>query len=73
MLRRLGVRGKILATLGVPVLVLVVAFGLLSLRAFDTFDQARLQNRFVSLVAGQERFIAAMQNERDLIFRYEPV
>ncbi|MBD9699235.1 nitrate- and nitrite sensing domain-containing protein [Flavimobilis sp. GY10621] len=69
MLRRLGVRGKILVTLGVPVLVLVVAFGLLSLRAFDTFDQARLQNRFVSLVAGQERLIGAVQNERDTAMR----
>lgn len=69
MLRRLGVRGKILATLGVPVLVLVVAFGLLSLRAVNTYDQARLQNRFVSLVAGQERFIAAVQNERDTAMR----
>ncbi|QIK82274.1 ATP-binding protein [Sanguibacter sp. HDW7] len=69
MLRRLGVRGKILATLGVPVLVLIVAFGLLSLRAINTYNQADLQSRFTSLVAGQERFIAAVQNERDTAMR----
>jgi len=65
MLRRLGVRGKILATLGVPVLVLIVAFGLLSLRAFETFGAARLNSSFVSLISSQERFLAAVQSERD--------
>jgi len=69
MLRRLGVRGKILATLGVPVLVLIVALGLLSARAFGDYGDARTQNRFTSLVAGQERFISAVQNERDTALR----
>jgi len=64
MLRRLGVRGKILATLAVPVLVLVLGAGYLVVSAYDTWQYSRLQASYLGAVAVQDELISALQQER---------
>ncbi|NKX92603.1 HAMP domain-containing protein [Sanguibacter hominis ATCC BAA-789] len=64
MLRRLGVRGKILATLAVPVLVLVLGAGYLVVVAYDTWQYSRLQSSYLGAVVVQDELIGALQEER---------
>ncbi len=64
MLRRLGVRGKILATLAVPVLVLVLGAGYLVAAAYDTWQYSRLQSSYLGAAVVQDELIEALQEER---------
>ncbi|PFG36728.1 signal transduction histidine kinase [Flavimobilis soli] len=64
MLRRLGVRGKILATLAVPVLVLVLGAGYLVVSAYDTWQYSRLQTSYLGVVVVEDDLIDALQQER---------
>ncbi len=65
MLRRLGIRGKILAVLAMPLLVLFVAAGVISAQARDQSQRAAaVQSLLISL--GESRdVVAALQLERD--------
>ncbi len=64
MLRRLGVRGKILATLAVPVLVLVLGAGYLVAAEYDTWQYSRLQSSYLGAAVVQDELIEALQEER---------
>lgn len=64
MLRRLSVRGKILATLAVPVIVLFFAAGLFSVAAFDDATVAGQAEDVVDLVPAIEAASAALSEER---------
>ena len=64
MLRRLSVRGKILAALAVPVLVLFVAAAYISSQAIGDAREARAAHQLTSVFASQDAFLDAVQAER---------
>lgn len=64
MLRKLSVRGKILATLAVPVLVLFIAAAMFSLAAFDDARVARQAEGVVDLGPMIETATQALSDER---------
>ncbi|MFP3714441.1 nitrate- and nitrite sensing domain-containing protein [Puerhibacterium sp. TATVAM-FAB25] len=66
MLRWLGVRGKILATLAVPVLVLAVAAAWISYDSLMTAQRAGQTSEVVDLLAVQDRAGSAVAAERAL-------
>jgi signal transduction histidine kinase len=66
MLRWLGVRGKILATLAVPVLVLAVAAAWISYDSLTTAQRAGQTSEVVDLLAVQDRAGSAVAAERSL-------
>lgn len=69
MLRRLGVRRKILATLAVPVLVLLLGATFLSLDALERSRVSGLQRDFSLATRAQDAALEALQVERDLSIR----
>lgn len=69
MLRRLGVRRKILATLAVPVLVLLLGATFLSLDALERSRVSGLQRDFSLATRAQDATLEALQAERDLSIR----
>jgi len=64
MLRRLSVRGKILAALAVPVLVLFVAAAYISSQAIAVTRDARAVHSLTAVFASQDAFLDAVQQER---------
>lgn len=68
MLRRLGVRGKILATLAVPVLVLSLAAVFLSGSAVSDARLAESNQQIVDALDAQDFMTRAMQKERSAAF-----
>jgi signal transduction histidine kinase len=66
MLRWLGVRGKILATLAVPVLVLAIAAAWISYGSLVTAQRAGQTSDVVDLLAVQDRAGSAVAAERSL-------
>jgi len=64
MLRKLSVRGKILATLAVPVLVLFIAAAMFSLAAFDDAKVAGQAQGIVDLGPTIETATQALSDER---------
>lgn len=67
MLRKLSVRGKILATLAVPVLVLFLAAALFSLDAFDDATVASQAEGVVDLGPAVEAASQALSDERTVV------
>lgn len=70
MLRRLGVRGKILAVLAVPVLVLVIGAAVLSISALRDSRAASASEQLIDTFRVQDEFLAAVQAERRAAFAY---
>ena len=66
MLRRLSVRGKILATLAIPVLVMVVAAAIFSFQAIRDTQVASQAKGLVELLDPSEDAMAALRLERQL-------
>uniref|UniRef100_UPI002027F4A7 nitrate- and nitrite sensing domain-containing protein n=1 Tax=Actinotalea sp. C106 TaxID=2908644 RepID=UPI002027F4A7 len=64
MLRRLGIRGKVLAALSVPVLVLFVLAGAVSAQAIDDVQTSRTVTQLLSALDRTRELTAAMQDER---------
>ena len=65
MLRRLGIRGKILAVLAVPLLVLFVAAGVISVQAQDQSRRAGALQSLLLALGDSRDVVAALQAERD--------
>ena len=66
MLRRLGIRGKILAALSVPVLVLFALAGVLSWQAIQEARTTRAVDGVVKTLAVARQLNSALQDERSL-------
>jgi signal transduction histidine kinase len=66
MLRRLGIRGKILAALSVPVVVLFALAGLLSWQAVTGARTTLAMKDVVSVLATSRQLVTAMQEERSV-------
>lgn len=64
MLRRLGIRGKVLAALGVPVLVLVLLAGLVSWQSVQQVRTAQTVTALLDAVAESGAVLTALQSER---------
>ena len=65
MLRRLGIRGKILAALSVPVLVLFVLAGLTSWQAIQDVRTTRATQQVLEALESSQRVVRAIQDERE--------
>jgi signal transduction histidine kinase len=65
MFGRLGVRGKILAVVAVPILVLLIAAGAVTFAAARTWDSARNLNQLLSVAAAAGDLGNALQDERE--------
>ena len=65
MLRRLGIRGKILAVLAVPLLVLFTAAGILSAQAWDQSRRAAAVQTLLTALGDSRELVGALQVERD--------
>lgn len=70
MLRRLGVRGKIFATLAVPVIVLFVGAVILSVGSITDTRLARATSQVVDSLQMQDKFTQALQAERTAAFNF---
>ena len=64
MLRRLGIRGKVLAALGVPMLVLMLFVGLLSWQSLQSAETAREATNLFSAFEQSRRVAVAIGEER---------
>ena len=64
MLRRLGIRGKVLAALSVPVLVLVALAGLVSLQSVNEAQTARTVTTLLETIQSSRVAVKALQDER---------
>jgi signal transduction histidine kinase len=65
MFGRLGVRGKILAVVAVPILVLLVAAGAVTFAATRTWDSARNDSQLLTVADAAGRFSTALEDERE--------
>ncbi|NCT91780.1 HAMP domain-containing protein, partial [Cellulomonas sp. APG4] len=70
MLRRLGIRGKVLAALSVPVLVLFVLAGVVSLDAVQAAQTSRTMTSLLSAVQESREVATALQEERRVSLQY---
>ena len=70
MLRRLGVRGKIFATLAVPVLVLFIGATILSVGSISASRLASATSQVVNSLPAQDAFTQALQAERSAAFDF---
>ena len=65
MLRRLGIRGKVLAALSVPVLVLFLLAGIVSWQSIQDVQTRRAAQDVLSSLEYSRQIVGAMQDERD--------
>lgn len=65
MLRRLGIRGKVLAALSVPVLVLFALAGTISMQSVEDVRVARTVNELLGSLGQARALSVALQAERD--------
>jgi hypothetical protein len=65
MLRRLGIRGKILAALSVPVLVLFVLAGLTSWQSIQDVRTTRATQQVLEALESSQLVVRAIQDERE--------
>lgn len=70
MLRRLGIRGKVLAALSVPVLVLFVLAGVVSLDAVQAAQTSRTMTSLLTAAQESREVATALQDERSVSLRY---
>ncbi len=70
MLRRLGIRGKVLAALSVPVLVLFVLAGVVSLGSIREAQTARTATTMLTALQESRDVVTAMQAERRSALAY---
>src|SRR6478735_1645727 len=65
MLQRLGIRGKILAVVAVPILVLLLAAGYITYAAVSALGAATNATQFVDTAQASQQFQADLNAERD--------
>ncbi len=65
MFGRLGVRGKILAVVAVPILVLLIAAGAVTFAAARTWDSARNTAQLLTIAGASASLATALEGERD--------
>ncbi len=65
MFGKLGIRGKILAVVAVPILVLLIAAGAVTFSAARTWDSARNTDQLVAVSEAASELAAAIQQERE--------
>ncbi len=65
MFGRLGVRGKILAVVAVPILVLVIAAGAVTFAAARTWDTARNTAQLLTISSASGNLATALESERE--------
>jgi hypothetical protein len=65
MFGRLGVRGKILAVVAVPILVLLIAAGAVTFAAARTWDSARNTAQLLTISEASASLATALEGERD--------
>ncbi|MBX9246004.1 sensor histidine kinase, partial [Actinotalea ferrariae] len=70
MLRRLGIRGKVLAALSVPVLVILALAGQVSLQAIEEARTARTVTSLLRVVQESRELVDALQTERAAALPY---
>ncbi|WP_162177317.1 sensor histidine kinase, partial [Actinotalea ferrariae] len=70
MLRRLGIRGKFLAALSVPVLVLFALAGTISMQSIEDVRVARTVNELLGSLREARELSSALQAERDATLAY---
>ena len=70
MLQRLGIRGKILAVVAVPMLVLLLAAGYITLQATNALGVASNSQQLVATAEASQPFQAAFNVERDAAANY---
>jgi signal transduction histidine kinase len=70
MLQRLSIRGKILAVVAVPILVLIAAAVYLSLGALNDLNQARTTSALLGVVERAKTFNEALRDEGDASSNY---
>ena len=70
MLRRLGIRGKVLAALSVPVLVLTLLAGLISWQSIQEAQTARTVTTLLNALQESREVVTALQAERRAALPY---
>lgn len=70
MLQRLSIRGKILAVVAVPILVLLLAVGVVTLNATQTLSSTRNVEQLLDVLGASRSFEADLQAERNLSVSY---
>lgn len=70
MLQRLGIRGKLLAVVAVPTIVLFLAASFVVLNAAGTYTAGRDTTKLVHIVESVQPSIAALQSERAEVSAY---
>ncbi|WP_061963130.1 sensor histidine kinase [Demequina aurantiaca] len=70
MLQRLSIRGKILAVVAVPILVLLLAVGVVTLNATQSLNNARNVEQLLGVLGDARSFGADLQTERNLSVNY---
>ena len=70
MLQRLNIRGKILAVVAVPILVLLLAVGVVTLNATQTLSSTRNVEQLLDVLGASRSFEADLQAERNLSVSY---
>ncbi|WP_062210593.1 nitrate- and nitrite sensing domain-containing protein [Demequina oxidasica] len=70
MLQRLSIRGKILAVVAVPILVLLLAVGVVTLNATQSLNNARNVEQLLEVLGDARSFEADLQTERNLSVNY---
>lgn len=70
MLQRLSIRGKILAVVAVPIIVLLLAVGVVTLSASQTLNNARNVEQLLGTLDKSRGFVQNLQTERNLSVNY---
>lgn len=70
MLQRLNIRGKILAVVAVPILVLLLAVGVVTINATQTLNNTRNVEQLIGVLGASRAFESDLQTERNLSVNY---
>lgn len=73
MLRRLGIRGKILAVVAVPILVLVLAAGFVTINAFSDLQSAQNASQLIDTLDAAGDLETDLQTERRAAMSYTSI
>ena len=71
MLQRLGIRGKILAVVAVPIIVLLLAAGFVTFNAVGDLRSSRETEQLLTFVDDSGTLVAALQDERFIAANYD--
>lgn len=70
MIRRLGIRGKLLAAVAMPTIVLLFAAGFVIITSFNDLTAARNTDSLVGLLEQADPLVDTLHDERDLLTNY---